>query len=278
MSAGYSQGAQIGSPSRNRWREQGTGRTYLPSPARTVACRRNGHDSPCSRSIPSPSNTNGDGSAGGARRHRSHPPGPFPGCRRATPTTNSSTPFHRLNPERRQHLTEQRMRQRRHPHLARQHRPKMLQSLAITPGTGKTHLLIGLGTAAAEAGYRVEVHAGLQAGQRARRSRRRPAAVPHHRPLRPSRSSLRGRTWLSSLDRRGAELLFEVLTEREERASIAIASNEPFSSGPRPSPTPDSAPRSSTGSPTTARSSRPAPHSYRLAHARANRAKIKTTP
>lgn len=32
------------------------------------------------------------------------------------------------------------------------------------------------------------------------------------------------------LDRRGAELLFQVLTEREERAAIAIASNEPFSS------------------------------------------------
>jgi len=29
------------------------------------------------------------------------------------------------------------------------------------------------------------------------------------------------------LDRRGAELLFQVLTEREERS--AIASNEPFS-------------------------------------------------
>ena len=31
------------------------------------------------------------------------------------------------------------------------------------------------------------------------------------------------------LDRRGAELLFQVLTEREERASVAIASNESFS-------------------------------------------------
>jgi DNA replication protein DnaC len=29
------------------------------------------------------------------------------------------------------------------------------------------------------------------------------------------------------LDRRGAELLFQVLTEREERSAIAIASNEP---------------------------------------------------
>ena len=31
------------------------------------------------------------------------------------------------------------------------------------------------------------------------------------------------------LDRRGAELLFQVLTERDERASIAVACNAPFS-------------------------------------------------
>jgi DNA replication protein DnaC len=31
------------------------------------------------------------------------------------------------------------------------------------------------------------------------------------------------------LDRRGAELLFQFLTEREEKASVAIASNESFS-------------------------------------------------
>lgn len=31
-----------------------------------------------------------------------------------------------------------------------------------------------------------------------------------------------------SLDTRGAELLFQVLTEREEKNSIAIASNESF--------------------------------------------------
>lgn len=32
-----------------------------------------------------------------------------------------------------------------------------------------------------------------------------------------------------ALDRRGAEMLFQVLTEREEKNSIAIASNESFS-------------------------------------------------
>jgi DNA replication protein DnaC len=31
------------------------------------------------------------------------------------------------------------------------------------------------------------------------------------------------------LDPRGAELLFQVITERDERASIAVASNLPFS-------------------------------------------------
>ena len=31
------------------------------------------------------------------------------------------------------------------------------------------------------------------------------------------------------LDKRGAELLFQVLTEREEKASVAIATNQPFS-------------------------------------------------
>jgi hypothetical protein len=34
---------------------------------------------------------------------------------------------------------------------------------------------------------------------------------------------------VSALDRRGAELLFQVLTEREGKASVAIASNESFS-------------------------------------------------
>lgn len=61
------------------------------------------------------------------------------------------------------------------------------------------------------------------------------------------------------LDRHGAELLFQVLTEREEKNNVAIASNESFGGWTRPSPIPVSAPRSSTVSPSTARSSRPAP-------------------
>jgi hypothetical protein len=61
------------------------------------------------------------------------------------------------------------------------------------------------------------------------------------------------------LDRRGAELLFHVLTEREERNSIAIASNQSFSGWTDTFTDPACAPPSWTDSPTTAPSSKPAP-------------------
>src|ERR1017187_3235213 len=55
------------------------------------------------------------------------------------------------------------------------------------------------------------------------------------------------------LHRRGAELLFQVLTEREEKASVAIASNESFRGWPRPFPAPPPlrrhSPRPSSSSP-----------------------------
>jgi Mrp family chromosome partitioning ATPase len=57
----------------------------------------------------------------------------------------------RLRP---QQTPEQRMRLRDNPHLTRQHRTQLLQSVAFTPGTGKTHLSVGLARAAAHAGYR----------------------------------------------------------------------------------------------------------------------------
>jgi len=47
------------------------------------------------------------------------------------------------------------MRLRYNPHIARQYRTQVLQSVAFTPGTGKSHLLIGLGLAACEQGRRV---------------------------------------------------------------------------------------------------------------------------
>ena len=56
---------------------------------------------------------------------------------------------------------------------------------------------------------------------------------------------------------RGAELLFQIITEREERASIAIATNLPFSEWARCSPIHGSLPPSLTASPSSPTSSRP---------------------
>jgi DNA replication protein DnaC len=96
-------------------------------------------------------------------------------------------------------------------------------------GTGKSHLLIGLGLAACEQGRRVRYVTTAQLVNEL-------VEAADERVL--SRVVGRyGRLDLLCLDElgyvqidpRGAELLFQILTEREERASIAIATNLPFS-------------------------------------------------
>ena len=99
-------------------------------------------------------------------------------------------------------------------------------------GTGKTHLLIGLGTAAAEAGYRVRyVLASRLVNELAEADNDKQLTKIIARYGRIDLLCLDELGYLT-LDRRGAELLFQVLTEREERASVAIATNEPFSGWP----------------------------------------------
>ena len=96
-------------------------------------------------------------------------------------------------------------------------------------GTGKTHLLIGLGLAACEQGRRVRYVTTAQLVNEL-------VEAADDRVL--SRLVARyGRLDLLCLDElgyvqvdpKGAGLLFQVITEREERASIAIGTNLPFS-------------------------------------------------
>ena len=96
-------------------------------------------------------------------------------------------------------------------------------------GTGKTHLLIGLGTAAAEQGMRVRyvttaalVNELVEAADDKQLSR----LVGRYARLDLLCLDELGYV---RLDARGAELLFQIITAREERASIACASNAPFS-------------------------------------------------
>ena len=96
-------------------------------------------------------------------------------------------------------------------------------------GTGKTHLLIALGTAAAEQGRRVRyvttaalVNELAEAADDKRLSR----LVARYASL---DLLVLDEIGYVRLDPRGAELLFQIITAREERASIACASNAPFS-------------------------------------------------
>src|SRR3954451_8403528 len=96
-------------------------------------------------------------------------------------------------------------------------------------GTGKSHLMIGLGTAAAEAGYRVRYTlASKLVNELAEAADDKQLSKTIARYGRFALLCLDELGYME-LDRRGAELLFQVLTEREERSAVAIASNEPFS-------------------------------------------------
>ena len=96
-------------------------------------------------------------------------------------------------------------------------------------GTGKSHLLIGLGTAAAEKGYRVKYTLATRlVNELVEAADEKMLAKTIARYGRVDLLCIDELGYME-LDRRGAELLFQVLTEREEKNSIAIASNESFS-------------------------------------------------
>ena len=96
-------------------------------------------------------------------------------------------------------------------------------------GTGKSHLLIALGTEAAMAGYRVRyVLAAKLVNELVEAADDKQLTKTIARYGRVDLLCIDELGYME-LDRRGAELLFQVLTEREEKNSMAIASNENFS-------------------------------------------------
>lgn len=96
-------------------------------------------------------------------------------------------------------------------------------------GTGKSHLLIGAGVAAAQAGRRVRyVTCAALVNELVEAADDKQLARTVARYGRLDLLCLDELGYVR-LDPRGAELLFQVITEREERSSIAVASNAPFS-------------------------------------------------
>jgi DNA replication protein DnaC len=96
-------------------------------------------------------------------------------------------------------------------------------------GTGKSHLLIGLGAAAAEVGFRVKYTLATKlVNELCEAADDKVLAKTIARYGRVDLLLIDELGYME-LDRRGAEMLFQVLTEREEKASVGIASNESFS-------------------------------------------------
>ena len=144
-------------------------------------------------------------------------------------------------------------------------------------GTGKTHLLIGLGIAACEQGRRVRYVTTAHWSTN--------SSKPPTTDASPASSARYGRLDLLCLDElgyvqldpRGAELLFQIITEREEKRLDRLRLQRCRSANGAPSsPTPASPPPSSTGSPSTPTSSRPAPSPTGSAPARRHRTKRTT--
>jgi len=104
----------------------------------------------------------------------------------------------------------------------------MLQSVAISPGTGKTHLAIGLSIRACQAGHRVLFATASQWVNL--------LADAHHAGRLQAELARLGRYPLLVVDEVGyipfeaeaANLFFQLVSSRYERASLIVTSNKPF--------------------------------------------------
>ena len=120
------------------------------------------------------------------------------------------------------------MRLRYNPHIARQHRTQVLQSVAFTSGTGKTHLAIGLAMRACQAGHRVLFATAAEWVAR--------LAEAHHGGRIHQELTRLGRYPLLVVDEVGyipfepeaANLFFQLVSSRYERASLIVTSNKAF--------------------------------------------------
>ncbi len=96
-------------------------------------------------------------------------------------------------------------------------------------GTGKSHLLIGIGTTIAEAGLTVHYTTTANlVNELAEAADERQLTKVLNRYSRVDLLCLDEFGYLE-LDKTGAKLLFQIFTDREERRAIAVASNAPFS-------------------------------------------------
>lgn len=130
-----------------------------------------------------------------------------------------------LETQRFQQPTEQRMSRRRHPHLSRKHRPKMLQSVAVPQGTGKSHLLEALGHHAIDQGLSVAWFSVEDLGTIIRRHRVDDTVSKAFAALAATSLTVIDDIGLLPISADAAEGLYRLVDVAYERRSLALSTN-----------------------------------------------------
>jgi DNA replication protein DnaC len=122
------------------------------------------------------------------------------------------------------------MRPRGNPHLTWQHRTQLLQSVAFSAGTGKSHLLVALGVAAVQAGHKVRYYTAAELTETLYRGLADNSVGRVIDTLLRNDLILIDEVGFAPLDDTGAQLLFRVVAAAYERRALGIASHWPFES------------------------------------------------
>jgi IstB-like ATP binding protein len=134
-----------------------------------------------------------------------------------------------FEPPGREQPTEQRMRRDRHPHLARQNSTKMLQSVGVTVGTGKTHLATALAAAACQRGIPARYFTTSSLVAQLRRAKDAGRLDKELTALAKNQLTVIDELGYLPIDADGARLLFQVIVDAYEQRSLIITTNLEFS-------------------------------------------------
>jgi len=120
------------------------------------------------------------------------------------------------------------MRLRDHPYVARQYRTQLLQSVAFTPGTGTTHLAIGLAVKAAQAGHRVAFATAVDWVARLKAAHNAGRLSAELAKLRRIGLLVVDEVGYIPFEQDAANLFCQLVSSRYEHTSLILASNLPF--------------------------------------------------
>ena len=152
-------------------------------------------------------------------------PGSSPANRRGDRRPRRARPSSTFEARRRQKPAKEGMHRRGDPHLARQQPPKMLQSVAVPAGTGKTHFLVALGQSAIDAGHHVSWFSLEALGALMRRHRADDTTTRAIRRIMRAELIVIDDIGLLPVAAETAEALYRVVDAAYERRSLAISSN-----------------------------------------------------